>query len=168
MGQIGTPRELFFAKLGDILYVEQSLEETLPQLADEASDEELRKSLEQHIEQTRSHVRNVEDVFRMLGQSPEPKECAGFDGLKAEHEEMAGEVEDHLLDSVVAGSAAATEHYEISAYESLISKARALGESDAVGLLEKNLKEEKETLREVESISKRLAKESAKQMAQAS
>jgi ferritin-like metal-binding protein YciE len=168
MGQIGTPRELFFAKLGDILYVEQALEEALPQLADEASDEELRKGLEQHLEQTRGHSRNVEEVFRMLGQNPEPKECAGFEGLKAEHEEMAGEVEDRLLDSVVAGSAAATEHYEISAYESLISKARALGESDAVGLLEKNLKEEKETLREVESISKRLAKESAKQMAQAS
>jgi hypothetical protein len=93
MGQIGTPRELFFAKLGDILYVEQALEETLPRLADEASDEELRKGLEHHLEQTRGHTRNVEEVFRMLGESPEPKECAGFEGLKAEHEEMAGEVE---------------------------------------------------------------------------
>jgi ferritin-like metal-binding protein YciE len=168
MAQIETPRDLFFAKLGDILYVEQELEETLPQLADEASDEELRKGLEQHIQQTRGHKQNVEEIFRMLGQSPEPKECAGFEGLKAEHEEMAGEVADQLLDSVVAGSAAATEHYEISAYEALISKARALGESDAVGLLEKNLKEEKEMLRGVESAGKRLAKESAKEMAQTS
>ena len=168
MAQIQTPRDLFFAKLGDMLYTEQALEETLPQLADEASDEELRKGLEQHIEQTRGHIRNVQEVFQMLGQSPQPKECAGFEGLKAEHEEMAGEVAEPLLDSVVAGSAAATEHYEISAYESLISKARALGESDAVGLLEKNLKEEKEMLRGVESVGKRLAKESAKEMAQAS
>jgi ferritin-like metal-binding protein YciE len=167
MGQIGTPRDLFFAKLGDMLYTEQALAETLPQLADEASDEELRKGIEKHLEQTKGHIQNVEEVFQMLGQTPQPKKCAGFEGLKAEHEEMAAEVEEPLLDSVVAGSAAATEHYEISAYESLISKARALGESDAVGLLETNLKEDKEMLRGVESVGKRLAKETAKEMSQA-
>ena len=42
---------------------------------------------------------------------------------------------------VDAGAAARTEHYEIAAYNSLIEMARALGESEAVGLLEENLKE---------------------------
>jgi ferritin-like metal-binding protein YciE len=37
--------------------------------------------------------------------------------------------------------------------------ARALGEREAVSLLEENLKEEKETLREVESVTKTLRDE---------
>ena len=37
--------------------------------------------------------------------------------------------------------------------------ARALGESEAVGLLEENLKEEREALHEVESVAKKLRDE---------
>jgi len=37
--------------------------------------------------------------------------------------------------------------------------ARALGESEAVGLLEANLKEEREALHEVESVAKKLRDE---------
>ena len=39
--------------------------------------------------------------------------------------------------------------------------ARAMGEKDAVGLLEQNLKGDKETARQVESIAKRIAREQA-------
>jgi ferritin-like metal-binding protein YciE len=41
--------------------------------------------------------------------------------------------------------------------------AKALGEEKAVDLLDENLKQEKETLREVEKIATRLSNESAKQ-----
>ena len=41
--------------------------------------------------------------------------------------------------------------------------AKALGEDQAVELLDANLKQEKETLRQVERIATRLSKESAKQ-----
>jgi ferritin-like metal-binding protein YciE len=37
--------------------------------------------------------------------------------------------------------------------------ARAIGETDAISLLEENLKEEKEALREVESVTKTLRDE---------
>jgi ferritin-like metal-binding protein YciE len=60
---------------------------------------------------------------------------------------------------VDAGAAARTEHYEIAAYSGLIEMARALGESEAVGLLEENLKQEREALREVESVTKALRDE---------
>ena len=62
-----------------------------------------------------------------------------------------------------AGAAARTEHYEIAAYSGLIEMARALGEPNAVTLLDENLKEEKETLREVESVTKTL-RDQAKEM----
>jgi ferritin-like metal-binding protein YciE len=69
---------------------------------------------------------------------------------------MIGEVSENLVDMVDAGAAARTEHYEIAAYNGLIEMARGLGESEAVGLLEENLKEEREALQEVESVAKKL------------
>ena len=41
--------------------------------------------------------------------------------------------------------------------------AKAMGEEKAVELLDENLKQEKDTLREVEKIATRLSKETAKQ-----
>ena len=165
MPEITTPRDLFLHELGDILYVEEQLErEVLPKLIGEVTDEELRKGLEKHLEQTRSHVENVESVFEELGEQARQEECVGFEGLKKEHEQLAGEVSEDLMDAVATGSAARTEHYEIAAYEGLVTKARAMGEKRAVDLLEQNLKDDKETARQLESIAKRLSKEQTKEM----
>ncbi|HSK15858.1 MAG TPA: DUF892 family protein [Gaiellaceae bacterium] len=163
MSTLTTPRDLFLHELGDILYVEQKLaDEVLPKLVGEVQDAELRKGFERHLDQTKGHVTNVEQVFDALGEKPEPEECIGFQGLKKEHDQLLDEASSDLVDLVDSGAAARTEHYEIAAYETLIAMARSLGEKEAVGLLEENLKEEKEALREVESRAKALMKESAK------
>jgi ferritin-like metal-binding protein YciE len=52
--------------------------------------------------------------------------------------------------------------YEIAAYEVLRRMAKALGEDDAVELLDENLKQEKAALRLVEKIATRVSNESAK------
>jgi|SRR5918999_734757 ferritin-like metal-binding protein YciE len=168
MSEITTPRELFLHELGDILYVEEKLEqEVLPTLMQQVTDAKLRKGFEKHLEQTRQHVENVEEAFERLGEQPRAEECVGFLGLKNEHEQLASQTSEPLMDLVAAGSAARTEHYEIVAYEGLIAKARALGERDVVDLLEKNLKDDKETARQVESIAKDLSKASAKEFSEA-
>ena len=160
MTDITTPRDLFLHELGDILYVEEKLtEEVLPKLINEVQSAEFRKSLERHLEQTKGHVTNLEQIFDSMGEQSETEQCLGFEGLKKEHDEMIGEVSEGLVDMVDAGAAARTEHYEIAAYNGLIEMARALGEREAVGLLEENLKEEREALREVESVAKKLRDE---------
>jgi ferritin-like metal-binding protein YciE len=63
-----------------------------------------------------------------------------------------------MLDAFLTGAASRTEHYEIAAYTGLVSQARALKEREAVALLQENLKQEKEALKKVETISKRLHK----------
>jgi ferritin-like metal-binding protein YciE len=164
MPQLTTPRDLFLHELGDILYVERALaEETLPRLIEEVSDREFRSGLESHLEQTRQHVANVEKVFELLGEEPEVEKCIGFEGLKAEHDQLVEESSTSLIDIVDVGAAARTENYEIAAYEGLRRMAKAMGEDRAVDLLDENLKQEKETLREVEKIATRLSKESAKE-----
>ncbi len=165
MANITSPRDLFVHELGDVLYVEEKLEqEVLPKLIGEVTDPELRRGLETHLEQTRTHVENVEAVFEQLGEQPTAEECVGFEGLRSEHEKLAGEVTHDLMDAVATASAARTEHYEIAAYEGLVTKARAMGEKGAVDLLEQNLKDDKETARQLESIARRLSKEQTKEM----
>ena len=160
MPDITTPRELFLHELGDILYVEKKLTgEVLPKLIAEVQDPDFRKGLERHLEQTKGHVTNLEQIFDSMGEQSETEKCLGLEGLMKEHDEMIGEVSEDLIDVVDAGAAARTEHYEIAAYNGLIEMARALGESEAVGLLEENLKEEREALHEVESVAKKLRDE---------
>jgi ferritin-like metal-binding protein YciE len=160
MADISTPRDLFLHELGDILYVEQKLTtEVLPKLIQEVHDPDFRKGLERHLEQTRGHITNLEQIFDSLGEQPEVEKCVGFEGLKKEHDELSSQVSASLVDTVDTGAVARTEHYEIAAYNGLIEMARSLGESEAVGLLEENLKEEREALRDVESVAKKLRDE---------
>jgi ferritin-like metal-binding protein YciE len=157
---VTTPRDLFVHELGDILFVERKLtEEVLPKLIGEVQSDELRKGFERHLDQTRGHVTNLEQAFDTIGEPPKAERCIGFEGLKAEHDELSSQASADLIDLVDAGAAARTEHYEIAAYSGLIEMARALGQSEVVSLLEENLKEERGALREVESATKALRDE---------
>ena len=160
MPEITSPRDLFLHELGDILYVERKLaDETLPKLIEEVNDAELGAGLRSHLEETRQHVANVEKVFQIFGEDPHEEECIGFEGLKKEHDQLVEESSPSLIDLVDAGAAARTENYEIAAYEGLRRMAKGLGENQAVDLLDRNLKQEKEALREVEKAATRLSKE---------
>lgn len=166
MPEITTPRDLFLHELGDIMYVERTLStETLPELISEVRDDELKEALEQHLTQTKRHLRNVETVFEELGETPHTEQCIGFEGLKAEHDKLMGEAAPELIDSIDLGAAARTECYEIAAYEGLRRMAKAMGEDRAVDLLDENLQDEKEALKLVEKIATRVSKESAQALA---
>jgi ferritin-like metal-binding protein YciE len=161
MPEISNPKDLFLHELGDILYVERNLvEEALPKLIGQVQDAELKTGLKNHLTQTRQHVANVEQVFEILDETPHEEVCIAFEGLKREHEEMVEESSSSLIDLVDLGAAARTENYEIAAYEGLRRMAKALGEEKAVELLDENLAQEKEALREVEKIATRVSNES--------
>ena len=158
------PRELMLHELKDLYYVEKALVKTLPKLSQEASDGELRRSLQQHLGETKQQVENLEKVFRALGERPAAEQCPGFDGIKREHDEFMQEERPspQVRDIFLTGAAARTEHYEIAAYTGLIALARAMGERECVTLLDRNLKQEKEALKKAESAGRRIARESAK------
>ena len=162
--KMADPRELFMEELGDMLYAERAIEKTLPKLAKEATDRELREGFEHHLEETRGQIANLEQVFEELGEKPKAQKCPGIEGIKAEHDEfMKGhDPSEQIRDMFLTGAAARTEHYEIAAYTGLVGMARSLGDRNAQELLEENLKQEKKALEKVESISTRLLKETAK------
>ena len=81
MSEITTPHELFVHELGDILYVEQQLaSKALPELIGQVTDDEFRSALEEHLEQTKSHVENVERVFELIGEPAKTEVCLAFEG----------------------------------------------------------------------------------------
>lgn len=159
-----SPEDLFVHELEDVYYAEKTLTKVLPKLAKEVSDPDFTKALEKHLEETKGHVANLEQVFEELGVPAQGEKCPGIDGIKKEHDTFVEENEpsDEVLDLFVTGAAARTEHYEIAAYTGLVGMAESLGSTKAVRLLEKNLKQEEAALRKVETISKRLLKGSAK------
>ena len=61
-----------------------------------------------------------------------------------------------MLDLVALGSASATEHHEISAYESLIALAEGVGATDILPLLERNLEQERAMLERAKATGRRI------------
>ena len=167
--EMSDPRELFLHDLGDVLYAERTLVKTLPKLQEEASDEELALGFEEHLDQTRQHVKNVELAFEQLGEKPTAEQCPGIEGIKQEHDDFVAKEfpSQDVLDAFLTGAGARTEHYEIAAYEGLVTMAEAMGESEVVELLTENLEQEKQALEKLKTIGKRLAQEGAKQKTRA-
>jgi ferritin-like metal-binding protein YciE len=155
------PRGLFVRELSDVLAAERRIFDMLPELVQQANDAELRQALERHRGETEDHVKNLEQAFHRLGEEPVTDFCAALAGLGREHKETIHEVTPDLHDQVVVHSASATEHYEISAYEGLITMAAAMGERDVVQLLEENLHEEEAMLEDGKRIAHRLAEQAA-------
>src|SRR4029450_998605 len=141
---IETMDELLLHGLKDIYYAENQIVKSLPKLIEKATNRELTKGLQDHLEETKNQIGRVYRVFKKLGQEPQGVECPAIDGLISEADEVAGEVADkQVLDAAIVGSAQSVEHYEIARYGTLIAWADELGLDDVVRLLTTNLNEEK-------------------------
>lgn len=153
------PRQLMLHELGDIFYAENVLAKTLPKLAEESRDDELRAGFEQHAEETRQQIENLRLAFEELGESPQSERCPAIEGIKQEHDEFLEEhdASDEVRDLFLTGAGGRTEHYEIAAYSGLITMARALSEDRVVELLEENLGQERAALEKLETCGRRLA-----------
>jgi ferritin-like metal-binding protein YciE len=159
MAGMTEPRELFVHELGDLLFAEQSLVKTLPTLAKESSDAELKAGFEAHLDETKQHVENLKSVFELIGEQPKAEKCPGIEGIKKEHDEFMAQEDPsaEVCDIFLTGAGSRAEHYEIAAYEGLITLAQGLGHEDAVPLLRENLGQEQDALEKLEKVGKKLA-----------
>jgi ferritin-like metal-binding protein YciE len=157
------PRELFLHELGDLLYAENALVKTLPKLAREATDSDLQKGFESHLEETKEHVDNLKQVFELVGEKAKAEKCPAIDGITKEHDEFMSEEKPSpiITDMFLTGAGARAEHYEIAAYTGLITMAQALGEKRAIQLLQANLTQEEAALGKLELAAKRLSRSNA-------
>jgi ferritin-like metal-binding protein YciE len=143
---IKTMNDLFMHQLQDIYYAEKQLVKALPKMAEKATDQQLKQGFLTHLDETKTHVQRVEQVFQMLGAQAKAVDCPAIDGIIKEANEIVGEVADKaVLDAALINAAQAAEHYEIARYGSLVAWAKQLGRNDCATILHKTLEEEKAT-----------------------
>jgi ferritin-like metal-binding protein YciE len=160
MAQIGDPQKLFEHELGMALGAERKVLATLKKLERSAQRDELKQQFHHHFEETEGQIENLEQAMQAIG-AEGGHESDAATGIAAEGEKLLDKVDDELIDAVLLGAAAKTEHVEIAMYEGLITKAEAMGADDVVALLEENLEQEQHTLEEVKQASEKLSQELA-------
>ena len=137
-------RDLFVDELKDIYWAEKELTKAIPKMIKNATSDELVEALTGHLEETKTHVTRLEEVFSSIGEKAIAKKCEAMAGLTKEAGEIMEETEQGVVrDAGIILAGQKVEHYEIATYGTLASFARTLGEDEAASLLEETLNEEK-------------------------
>jgi ferritin-like metal-binding protein YciE len=143
--KLDTLKTLYVNELRDLYNAENQLVKALPKMAKAASSEELKRAFEKHLEQTKTHVERLEEVFEDLGEKPKGKTCHAMKGLIEEGSEILEEDgEQSVLDAGIIVAAQKVEHYEIASYGSVRTFAQLLGKDTSAELLQTTLDEEAE------------------------
>lgn len=160
--EINSLRELYIDQLRDLYDAENQLIKALPRMAKEASSDELRQAVEEHVEQTRGQAERLEQIFEQLGEKPKGKKCKGMQGVIEEGKETLEEdMEEDTKDAAIIAAAQRVEHYEIAGYGTARTYAKLLGENEAAELLEETLNEEKETDQKLTQLAEEINVEAA-------
>ena len=138
--------KLFTDSIKDIYWAENHLVKALPKMINAASSKSLKDAITNHLEETKTHVERLEQVFELLGKKPQAKKCDAMEGLTKEGE---GVIEDTdsgtpARDLGIIMASQKVEHYEISAYTGLSKLANKLGLNDAANILSQTLTEEQQ------------------------
>jgi Mn-containing catalase len=137
--------ELLVEQLRDLLSAEAQLVKALPKMVKAARSEGLKLAFENHLEETRTQVERLKEVFGLLGVPAKAKACKGMEGLVEEGNEVmeeGQELNDAAADLALIAAAQKVEHYEISAYGTARTMAGQAGLPAASELLCKSLAEE--------------------------
>lgn len=141
----GLLQEFFTDEIKDIYWAEKHLVKTLPKMAKAATSQELKDAFTHHLEETKTHVERIEQVFEMLEEKPQAKKCEAMEGITKEGESIIEDTETGTstrdVGLILAGQK--VEHYEIATYGGLIQLAKNLGRDDVAEILIQTLQEEK-------------------------
>ena len=96
--KISTVDELFVHELQDLYSAEEQLVQALTKMASAADTPELRSGFARHLEQTRHHLRRVEQALNEVGEKPKGKVCQCIDGRIAEGERLINQHGYHRRD----------------------------------------------------------------------
>lgn len=138
-------KDLYIEELRDIYNAEQQIIKALPKVIDECTSEELRSSLEDHLDQTKEQVERLDEVFSNIGVTAKGKKCLAMEGLIKECQELLEEeMDENVKDAAIIGACQKVEHYEIASYGTVCTYAKLLDRDEDLDLLGQTLDEEKE------------------------
>ena len=139
--------ELFLDSIRDIYWAENHLVKALPKMAKATSLKKLQQAILDHLEQTKTHVQRLEQVFEILGKDPQACKCDAMEGLTKEGEGVieTTDTDTPARDLGIIMASQKVEHYEMSAYMGLIKLADSLGYEEIAGILNETLIEEEDS-----------------------
>lgn len=147
--------DLFEDCLKDALWAENALVEALPKMSKNATSKNLKKALDDHLKETKNHVKILKDVFKSIGTKAEEEKCDAMQGIIDEGEDILKETEvGAVRDAGIIAACQKAEHYEISSYGTMVAYAQKLGHKEAKTLLQSILKEEKNADKLLTSLAK--------------
>jgi ferritin-like metal-binding protein YciE len=137
--------DLFKDSIADLYWAENHLVKALPKMISAATADSLKKAITSHLEETKTHVKRLEQVFELMGEKAIAKKCDAMEGLTKEAEGIVEETPPGTAtrDVGIILASQKVEHYEIASYGGLHQLAITLGLTEVADVLAKTLEEEK-------------------------
>ncbi|MBW4612554.1 MAG: DUF892 family protein [Desmonostoc vinosum HA7617-LM4] len=122
---------------------------------------QLKSLTENHIRETEQQIKNLEQVFSILGKQPQRITCDAAAGLVSDAQKFMLLSADNpkICDLGLAGGQAKVEQLEIACYRGLIKVAEQMGQNQIVQLLQQNLQQEEQTAQKLEQHMPQLLQE---------
>jgi len=156
-------RALYVNQLRVLLSAEEQHVRALPDMANTATDEQLKEAFRSHYQETEIHIKRLEEMLAGIkGVDPSvtstsPIRCKAVHALIAEVEDMMQDARDAFVkDAALIAAAQRVEHYEIAAYGTVRQFAWVLGEFAAADVLDQTVKEEGHADHLLTSIAERI------------
>lgn len=154
---IQNTQDKFMHELGDIYDAEHRFLKGQQEMLQKASDQQLQGMIKEHITQTEQQIKNLDQVFSLLGSQAKGVKCDAAAGLVTEAQKTVQETNSTAIcDSLIDGALAKVEHYEIASYRGLVGGAQMMGKQDVMQLLQQNLNQEEQTAQRLEQAAPQL------------
>jgi ferritin-like metal-binding protein YciE len=136
-------RKLYVNQLQMLLSTENQITDALPTMIDKARDVQLQQAFQSHLQETREHVKRLEQILGATAGEAKEVKCKVMAALATEAEDMVKDAaDDDVRDAALIAAAQRVEHYEIASYGAVRRWAQLLGESQHAELLDRTIKEE--------------------------
>jgi len=157
MAKLNTLEDLYIEELQDLYDAENQIIKALPKMAKASTSLDLKRAFNDHLEQTRTHVTRLEQVFDQIGSKAKGKACKAMQGLLEEGEElMDTKADPTVLDAGLIAAAQRVEHYEMAGYGCLRTWAKLIGHQESARLLQQTLDEEGQADEKLTKLAERI------------
>jgi ferritin-like metal-binding protein YciE len=152
---VGNFRKMYTVELQEACSLESQLIGALPQMAEVANNPQLKQAIRTHLEETRGHRRQIEDLLKRHGAGPDEHTDQAMQTMIREADKWVWMVHGSgARDAGLIASAQRIEHYEIAIYGTLATWAEQLGLEEDQHALHGILEQEKHADDELTKLAK--------------